>query len=189
MGVDILGGVDPDAMTDEDFLRGVLARAPVDVETVLAAGSHGVDVPVEVGWVRAAMLADGCWNLAPPELLTRLRDHEAAPTQLASRPGARWAGATRSATAAGATNPSPVCTRTTRRCGEHGRAVLHSAHGTLTVTVVVDDSIRPGVVSMTHGRAGHSAGLLISAHADVDPLTAMPHTSGVPVTIEAEVSV
>ena len=48
--------------------------------------------------------------------------------------------------------------------------------------MVADDHVRPGVVSMTHGRSA-SPGSLISRLVDVDPLTAMPLASGVAVTI------
>ena len=61
--------------------------------------------------------------------------------------------------------------------------VVTSAHGEVEATVVVDDSIRPGVVSMTHGHTGRSPGRLTSNDIDVDPLTAMPHASGLAVSI------
>ena len=55
----------------------------------------------------------------------------------------------------------------------------------MDVTVVVDERMRTGVVSLVHGRRGHSPGNLTSARTDVDPLTTMPRTSGVPVRIGA----
>ena len=65
--------------------------------------------------------------------------------------------------------------------------VVASAHGEVEATVVVDDSIRPGVVSMTHGHTGRSPGRLTSNDIDVDPLTAMPHASGLAVSISPAV--
>jgi hypothetical protein len=60
-----------------------------------------------------------------------------------------------------------------------------SEHGTLTATAMLDEGVRPGVVSMTHGRPERSPGRLTSGVADVDPLTTMPLASGLTVTIAA----
>jgi formate dehydrogenase len=64
-------------------------------------------------------------------------------------------------------------------------ATVTSEHGALDVTVVLDDHVRVGVVSLVHGRRGASPGSLVSTRAEVDPLTTMPHASGVPVRVEA----
>ncbi|MEO6469166.1 MAG: molybdopterin dinucleotide binding domain-containing protein, partial [Acidimicrobiia bacterium] len=66
---------------------------------------------------------------------------------------------------------------------------LRSAHGAVTVSAAVDDRVRPGVVSVTHGRAAQSPGSLTSSSIDVDPLTTMPRASGVPVTISRSPSI
>jgi formate dehydrogenase len=65
-----------------------------------------------------------------------------------------------------------------------GTATVTTAHGALEVRVVTDGRVRPGVASMVHGRRDQSPGLLLSTRDGVDPLTTMPHSSGVPVTIE-----
>ena len=64
--------------------------------------------------------------------------------------------------------------------------MVTSEHGALVVTVAVDGASARGVVSMVHGRRGPAPGALLSALVDVDPLTTMPHASGVPVRIEAQ---
>ncbi len=76
MGGDILGDADPDALTDEAYVRDLLATSPVDVDALIANGPRGTAVPVEVGWVRRDLLPDGRWNLTPPELVARLDAHE-----------------------------------------------------------------------------------------------------------------
>jgi hypothetical protein len=38
-------------------------------------------------------------------------------------------------------------------------------------------------VTLTHGHEGQSPGRLTSSRVGVDPLTTMPHASGLPVTI------
>ena len=66
-----------------------------------------------------------------------------------------------------------------------GRVTVTSAHGTIEVTVALDERIRQGTASLTHGRGDSPAGRLTSAVVDVDPLTAMPLASGLPVTVTA----
>ena len=63
-----------------------------------------------------------------------------------------------------------------------GRVTVTSAHGSIEASAALDERLRPGTVSLTHGRGDSPAGRLTSATADVDPLTAMPLASGLPVT-------
>ncbi len=72
--------------------------------------------------------------------------------------------------------------------GDGDAATVVSEHGVVDVTVVVDERIRAGVVTLVHGRRGHSPGQTDSARAEVDPLTTMPRTSGVPVRVEAKLA-
>jgi len=67
------------------------------------------------------------------------------------------------------------------------RVSVTSQHGAVEVTVVVDHRLRPGVVSLVHGRRGRSPGALVSTRDAVDSLTTMPRTSGVPVRVDAVV--
>ena len=98
MGADLLDGADPSSLDDEAYLRGLLARSPIDVDALWAAGPRGHALPVEDGWVRETMLADGRWNLAPPPLLRRLDEHGQPDGGIVLIPGASRAGATRWAT-------------------------------------------------------------------------------------------
>ncbi|HEV7526505.1 MAG TPA: molybdopterin-dependent oxidoreductase, partial [Acidimicrobiia bacterium] len=72
MGRPTPGGLDPDRITDEDYLRGALAGAPIDADDVIAAGPRGIGHPVEYGWVHAELLPDGRWSIAPAALVERL---------------------------------------------------------------------------------------------------------------------
>src|SRR5215217_6188527 len=56
MGIDVLGGADPDTLTDESYLARLV---PADV---ISGGPHGVDVPHEFGWVARDVLPDGRWR-------------------------------------------------------------------------------------------------------------------------------
>ncbi|MEY2571064.1 MAG: hypothetical protein QOE63_1414, partial [Acidimicrobiaceae bacterium] len=188
LGHDLLCGVDPDAMTDEAFVRLLLARSPLDADEVFAAGPRGVDVPVEYGWVRETMLPDGHWQLVPPKVLDRLAEHAGPPTGLvlSTRREMAWSNSirygARDAHAIAQLHPTDAAAA---HIDDGALIRLASEHGELTARVTVDAAVRPGVVSVTHGRRGASPGNLTSGRVDVDPLTTMPHASGIAVSISA----
>ena len=66
--------------------------------------------------------------------------------------------------------------------GEGDVIEVRSASGRVTVTVRLDDGLRPGTVSVPHGWYGANVCRLTSA-ADVDPLTTQPQMSGYPVSL------
>jgi anaerobic selenocysteine-containing dehydrogenase len=189
LGRDLLGGAAPDDLTDEIFLSGILGHSPLDAGTVFANGPHGTDVPIEHGWVRESMLPGGRWRIAPPALLGRLAANDPSPPPglvLTPRRQMAWSNTVRY----GPDESGPNVRLHPDDATAHGladgdAATVSSAHGELRATVVLDTAVRPGVVSMTHGRAGASPGRLTSATVDVDPLTAMPLASDLPVTISA----
>jgi anaerobic selenocysteine-containing dehydrogenase len=133
------------------------------------------------------MLPGGRWRIAPPALLERLAAHDPSPSPglvLTPRRQMAWSNAVRY----GPDESGPNVRLHPADAAAHGLAegdlaTVTSAHGELSATVVLDAGVRPGVVSMTHGRAGASPGRLTSSTVDVDPLTAMPLASGLPVAI------
>ena len=181
MGGDVLGGADPDDLTDAAYLGGILGR---NAGEVLAAGPHGVDVPHEYGWVTRDLLPDGRWRLAPPELVERLRVHR-PPTAdalvLVNRRDVRRLNSL--AYAEGAEAQVRVHPDDAGRLLPGDAVTVTSAHGSLTGTVALDPGLRPGTVSVNHGRAGADVARLTSRTHDVDPLTGMPLASGVPVRL------
>ena len=188
LGVDLLGGADPDDLTDETYLRGILEHSPLDADEVFAAGPRGFDLPVEYGWVHESMLPDGHWRLAPAVLLERLAAHREPGPGLLLSPGRdmAWSNSVRY----GADDDRARLRIHPLDASEAGvldgdTATVVSEHGAVDVTVVVDERMRTGVVSLVHGRRGRSPGNLTSARTDVDPLTTMPRTSSVPVRIGA----
>ena len=77
---------------------------------------------------------------------------------------------------------------------EGDRIEISSDAGSIPAEVKADDSLKPGVVSVTHGwgglpddtdydRDGSNTGLLISTDRDLDPINAMPRMSAIPVNI------
>jgi anaerobic selenocysteine-containing dehydrogenase len=75
-----------------------------------------------------------------------------------------------------------------------GRVLVASAHDEIEAIARADDTLRRGVVSMTHGfgsetrgdadydRHGASVNRLVSSR-DLEPINAMPRFSGIPVDI------
>ena len=166
-------------LTDEQFLRGVLARTSLGADAVVAAGPRGVATTVEYGWVQDELLPDGRWNIAPPEMLERLaayRDPERSALALAPRRVMAWSNSIRY----GAERDDAVV-RMHPDAAPGPVVALASEHGEVTATCIADPTVRPGVASMTHGHLHESPGRLTSDTIDVDPLTAMPHVSGLPV--------
>ena len=194
LGLDVLGGLDPDVCDDEALLRGVAAGSRGGYDALVAAGPHGVRSDDRYGWVHEQVLPGGRWNLAPRTLLGRL----AAMTDpepdvglvLAPRRRVRSMNSARYV-AAGDERREPAEIRMhPEDAAAHGlddelRIIVESAHGELVGVLRVDPTIRPGVVSCTHGAAESNVGNLTSAHAEVDREIGMPRASGVPVTVRA----
>ena len=186
MGRSVPGGVDPDLMNDEDYLRGVLGRAPLEADAVFAAGPRGVSTPVEYGWVHDELLPESRWSIAPAALLERLAayaDPAPAPFVLAPRREMAWSNSI--AYGADAAGPVVRVHPGSVRDDGTGRVAISSDHGDVTASFVEDPAVREGVVSMTHGHADASPGELTSESVNVDSLTAMPRASGVEVGVTA----
>ncbi len=62
---------------------------------------------------------------------------------------------------------------------------LTTEHGSITAHVAYDETVREGVVSITHGHAAENPGDLTSENVDIDALTAMPRASGLDVSVIA----
>lgn len=186
LGADALGGADPDAMSDEHFLRGLFVRSPLDADAVFDAGPRGTDIPNEFGWVCDTLLPNRRWKIAPTVMLQRLAEHrDPLPgVVLVPRREMAWSNSVRYGGGGGEAlaRISPA-DATAAGVSDRDRVVLRSTHGAISATVTVDDRVMPGVVSFTHGHPDQSPGALISSTEGVDPLTTMAHASGVPVTL------
>lgn len=183
----LFGGADPDSLSDETFLAGLLGHGPFHAEEVMAAGPHGLDLAPEYGWVRNEMTADGRWSIAPEEFVDRLGRHRGPELGLVLVPRreSAWSNSVRFAGAGDEPviimNPHDA---TPLQISSGDWVAISSVHGSLVGTVAVVESIRPGVVSVTHGHPGSMTGTLTSSTADVDPLTAMPWASGLPIKVD-----
>ena len=180
----LLAGVDPDLLSDELFLAGLLGQVGQDPTVVAAAGPHGLAFDHEYGWVADEVLPDGRWRLAPPVLLERLADHEPPASGRLVLTNRREVRRLNSVDAAGGSSAAQVRLHPSDAAGiEREQVRVTSRHGSIVATVRGDDRVRPGTVSVNHGHAAANVAALTSATDDVDPLTGMPHASGVEVTI------
>jgi anaerobic selenocysteine-containing dehydrogenase len=186
LDLDILGGAAPEHLDDRAFLAGLLAHGPLEAAAVLDAGPVGVDLAPSYGWVRKEFLLGGRWRLAPAMFLERLGRHLGPEVGLVLIPRREnaWSNsvviAGEGAESIAHVNPDDA---SAAGISEGGWAAISSAHGSMVVTVAIDPMLRPGCVSVTHGHPGASPGLLVSGTVDVDPLTAMPRASGLPITL------
>jgi assimilatory nitrate reductase catalytic subunit len=60
---------------------------------------------------------------------------------------------------------------------------ITSAHGRMDTVVRLDPGVRPGTVSVNHGRDRAPVAALTSTTDGVDPITGMPWASGLPVRV------
>jgi anaerobic selenocysteine-containing dehydrogenase len=60
---------------------------------------------------------------------------------------------------------------------------VRSAHGAVLGTLRIDDRLRPGVVSLTHGWSSTNVSRLTSVVDEVDPLTGMICQGAIPVSV------
>ena len=212
LGFDILDGLDPDIATDDDVLRLLVAnfsgagtvmkvesaddakpsaRTSDVFDRLVAAGPHGVMAEPRRGWVHERALPSGRWRVAPsilierlPELLTEI---DPARLRLVSRRLSRRVNSSRlTRPQHDARQPPDVVVHPgdAERFGiaDGMLVVLRSDAGAVEGRARIDDSIRPGAVSLTHGFVGVNVNNLVSAFG-VDPLTGQPQMSAIDVTI------
>jgi len=191
LGLDALGGDrEPDELDDLAVLRGLARGARLPFDEIVAGGPHGTTSDPRVGWVHDTVLPDGSWRVAPAELISRLAvtaaEYPSAPALVvAPKRQVR----TMNATAYGTPDPVVVglhpLDATAAGVQAHERVRITSRWGSIEGHLEQDDRVGRGTVALTHGRAELPVAALISPIDGVDPLTGMPLTSGVVVSIEA----
>ena len=177
----------PTRLTDELYLRGILERSPLDADDGVRGRTPRLRPP---GGVRLGARDDAArrpWRTRADGVARAARRPPRARRRAwCSRRDANlaWSNSVRYGSGAGR---CPIARRSGRRRRDRDRRRrprhVVSEHGAVEVTVVVDERLRAGVVSLVHGRRGCSPGTLVSTRAEVDPLTTMPRTSGVAVRI------
>ena len=190
LGLDVLQGIDPDACDDEQLLGRLASGSRDGYPALVAAGPHGLTAPPIPGWVHDRVLPEGRWRIAPQMLVERLAaSGDPRPgLVLTPRRRVRWMNSAGERGVADASDPVAVLVHPDV-ASAHGLAdgdevLVRSANGAMNAMLRIDRKVRPGVVSCAHGSWTTNVGCLTSADIDIDTDTGMPHTSGVPVTIE-----
>jgi len=198
-------GIQLETCTDDDLLAAYSRRARRPLEELRATDGVLVDEGPVRGWVEQGVLPEGRWRLAPTVLvaqltsLTSLTSHAslvegpplpaAATLEMIPRRQLRTMNSQlRDAAAPGGRTERGAVQLHPDDAGRLGIAdgsavLVASASGETAGTAVLDDSLRPGVVSVPHGWTDPHVGALTSATRGVDPLTGMVLQSGVPVTV------
>ena len=147
-------------------------------------------MPSVYGWVHEA-LADGCWRVAPEPLVEELAVLQAEDQPTVALVPHREMRAMNSARY----TADDVARRTPPRLVVHpddadvaslhdGDAVrVATRFGTVDAVTAVDEHIRPGAVTLTHGWTEPNVAELTSATDDLDPQTGMVRQSGLAVTL------
>jgi anaerobic selenocysteine-containing dehydrogenase len=192
MGIDVLDGLDPDEVSEEQLTRAYFRAGRQDLGDPLGAGPDGIALPVLHGWVRERVLPDGRWAIMLPEMLERL-EGKAVPPPAAG--GFRFVAGRRLRRNGSLDFVAPEKRRDepwayvhpddARSHGlEAGDLVtVTSANGSLSVRLATDPSMARGVVTINQGWPEANVSHLTSLHADVDPLTGQPAMSALDVSI------
>ena len=188
--------------TDDDLLDAYAGRGRLPLDELRAAPTAVVfEGPVR-GWVHERVLPEGRWRVAPRTLVDDLARVErgwtpaGSPTDdgadelvLVPRRLLRTLNSQlRDVSPRGGRVEAPVLLvhpddAAARRLQAGAEAVVESAHGRVVATVALDETLRPGVVSLPHGFAEPAIGALTSGRTDADPLTGMVLQSGLRVRL------
>jgi anaerobic selenocysteine-containing dehydrogenase len=189
LGLDVPGGPDPDAGTEEALLQALYGsdharwQALRDTENAVVTEERPYD------WVHGKM-PDQRLRLAP-ELLVRelatMRETERGGLTLINRRQLRKNNSTLADGQGLARAARPETMLHPEDALEHGIAdgdaiVISSAYGELRTRARIDERAIRGTVSAPHGFVEANAAALISSD-EVDPATGMPIMTGVPVTV------
>ena len=212
LGIDVLDGLDPDVADDNAVLRllidnfnGVSNVMKVDsrgkgasrtdelFRQLVNAGPHGELAKPQIGWVHEKALPNGQWRLAPSVMIARLPDllesslHNSGLRLVNRRLARRVNSAPYARNDLAEREPPDILFHPSDAADlglEDGVAVrVRTEAGSLEGRARLDEKIRRGAVSLTHGWISTNVNELISAHG-VDPLTGQPQMSGIVVTVE-----
>ncbi len=190
LGQDILPtGLTLDS-TDDELLAPLASRSRASsFEAIVAGGIDNIAADPQVfGWV-LPRLPEGRWRIAPEPLVAQLSALEVAeglvlvsqrqPHHLNSQLADRQ----RTQRATIEINPAEAA-----RLGlvAESQVTVHSAHGSVSGELELNDAIPLGSVSIPHGFTDLNVGQLMSGTRNIDPLTGMVTLTAVPVTLEPE---
>jgi anaerobic selenocysteine-containing dehydrogenase len=197
-----------DAPTTDDLIAILTRKSQVPLEEIKRYPG-GKIFEVEAQQVEAGERAGGRFAVFPPDVDAELKDYLAQPTAAALAFSHRLS--VRRLREVSNTmyrelpaihrrrpyNPAWLNPDDLMRMGlkPGDKVALVSDHGRVTAIVQPDETVRPGVVSMSHGwgalpgeaadpaEAGSAVNLLISSERDCELINAMPRQSAIPVNV------
>ena len=120
--LDLLGGADPDALTDETYLRGILARGRRSTPTPCSPPDRAASTsPSSTGGSTSRCCPTGAGRSPPTSCSNGWRRTGNRGRASCSRPDVRWRGATRCATAPTTNAPGTPAPRRRPRCRRRRR--------------------------------------------------------------------
>jgi anaerobic selenocysteine-containing dehydrogenase len=195
--IEVPQGMGANPNSDDDVIRHLTKFSRDGADALFAAGSDGLRPPPLYGWVREKALPNGRWRLTPPGMIERLKkraealsnygNHEAMNLVLVngrqlSRTNSTEYVSPKISRDLPAVHLSPA--DAVRLGLQHGdRAQIASAFGRIQAPVHVDKRLRAGVVSLSHGWPEANVCQLTSATQGIDPLTAHPRMTALPVSV------
>ena len=191
LGLDVLApDADPDVVTDDELLSVLADRSRASFAELQEAPTALVAETAVFGWVEERGLPGGRWRLAPEPLADQLAELPDPPTLvLTPRRQLRHLNSQlRELAEQGPRRDHPevlVHPVDAEAAGiaDGDEVRVESASGHLVGVARVDESIRPGAVSVPHGFSQPNVGALTSGSTDLDPLTGMVLQSGLAVSI------
>jgi anaerobic selenocysteine-containing dehydrogenase len=195
LGFEVMDGLDPDTATDDDVLTAFAASGRQPPAELFAAGPRGIVLPRIYDWVHDRVLPGGKWQIAPDALLDRLPDllRPAGPSSgLLLVSGRELHNHNRMAYGryghkrfdadqlpSIGIHPDDAAEN---GVGEGDAVTLKGDRGSLSGTLRIDRSLRPGTLHLTHGWLGRNVCRLVSS--EIDPETGQPvMMSAIPVEI------
>jgi anaerobic selenocysteine-containing dehydrogenase len=191
MNIDVLKGLDPETVTEEDLLRRIAAKGRGPFDDLLAAGPHGRAIPQPDDWVRQR-LHEQKWNILAGEFLERLDAMEVSepPTghlmlvsgRLVSRVNGTPYVPVQKSRDAPVVQVNPADAKDLELT-DGAMAEVRSGSGVLVARVEVTDAVLPGNVYIAHGWREANVGHLTSAVHDIDRLAGQPTMTAIAVTL------
>jgi anaerobic selenocysteine-containing dehydrogenase len=195
LGTDVLGGLDPDHVTEEELTRQYFRAGRQDLGDPVDAGPDGIALPVVHGYMAGRVLPGGRWRIFLPELVGRLegkargQDPDAAHLDFISGRRLRRNGSLDFVPSAKRSDRPEVFMHpadATARGLTAGELVLvTSGSGSVAAELALDPGLRLGSVTMNQGWAEANVSRLVSLYDGVDPLTGQPAMSALKVSVRS----
>lgn len=185
LGIDVLpAGSTTTQTTDAELLAPLIDRS-ADPELLRSSQSLAVHSGAVFGWVTESVLPDRRWRLSAASLRSQLHaalEERTATATLVLIPSRRLRlmNSQFHDLSIEMGNDDMAIHASPRVVAELGtrRAILRSPEGSVTGTLVADDSMRDDCVTLSHGWGQVNVCTLTSNDAGIDPLTGMVRQSG-----------